>query len=182
MNYATNLKDRTLWYDGDSTIDPDAIADMVLRGMRIKSGVYVSDVNEEIELFNKISEYQLTTKTEVRPFEFEWNIPERYKTMNLRRFLLEKLDQEVERNKSLRTEEDVEIRLERIDTELEMYYTHNLNMLLRTTIFIIDTFREKNVVWGVGRGSACSSYILYLVGIHDIDSVYYELDISDFLR
>lgn len=181
MNEKTVLKDRVLWFDGDSTIEPDIIADMVLRGMKLKRGIYVSEVTDEIEQFNLISDYQLEKKEHNRPFSFDWNIPEKYKTMNIRRFLLKRLEAEVAKNDRL-TEDAIDERLARIDEELELYYTNNLNMLLRTTIFIIDTFREKNVVWGVGRGSACSSYILYLIGIHDIDSVHYDLDISDFIR
>jgi DNA polymerase III alpha subunit len=181
MRESTKLKDRILWFDGDSTVEPDAIADMVLRGMKLKKGIYVAEVTDDITQFNQISDYQLEVKSENRPFSFDWNIPEKYQNLNLRKFLLKRLSAEVERNESL-SDSDIEVRIERIDTELERYYTSNAHMLLRTVIYIIDTFREQNIVWGVGRGSACSSYILYLVGVHDIDSVFYELDISDFLR
>lgn len=181
MRENTQLKDRTLWFDGDSTIEPDIIADMVLKGMSLKKGICVSEVTDEIAQFNQISDYQLEEKTENRPLSFDWKIPERYMTMNLRKFLLERLESEVERNPSL-SDSDIEIRLERIDDEIERYYQSNLNALLRTTVYIVDVFKEKNIVWGVGRGSACSSYILYLIGIHDIDSVFYDLDIGDFLR
>lgn len=181
MRENTILNDRVLWFDGDSTIEPDVIADMVLKGMSLKRGIFVSEVTEEIEKFNQISDYQLEEKVQNRPLRFDWNIPEKYQTMNLRTFLLKKLESEVDRNEAL-SAEDIDLRIERIDDELDRYYKSNSNLLLRTTVFIIDTFREKNIVWGVGRGSACSSYILYLIGIHDIDSVHYDLDISDFLR
>lgn len=177
----TVLKDRVLWFDGDSTIEPEVLADIVLRGLRIKKGVCVAKVTDEVERFNKLSDYQLEEKTENRPFSFDWNIPEKYRNVNLRTYLLAKLYKEVEANSKL-TDADVEERIKRVDDELELYYEKNIHMLLRTTLFIIDTFRERNVVWGVGRGSACSSYILYLVGVHAIDSVYYDLEISDFLR
>jgi DNA polymerase III alpha subunit len=49
-------------------------------------------------------------------------------------------------------------------------------------IYVIDVMTEKNVVWGVGRGSSCSSYLLYLLGLHEVDPVKYEIEISDFLR
>jgi DNA polymerase III alpha subunit len=42
--------------------------------------------------------------------------------------------------------------------------------------------REKNIVWGVGRGSSVASYVLYLLGVHKIDSIYYDLDVEEFLR
>jgi len=37
-------------------------------------------------------------------------------------------------------------------------------------------------MWGVGRGSSVSSYILYLIGVHKIDSIKYDLDYKEFLR
>ena len=40
--------------------------------------------------------------------------------------------------------------------------------------------REKNIIWGVGRGSSVSSYILYLIGVHRINSIKYELDYKEF--
>jgi DNA polymerase III alpha subunit len=42
--------------------------------------------------------------------------------------------------------------------------------------------REKDIVWGVGRGSSVASYVLYLIGVHKIDSLFFDLDIEDFLR
>jgi DNA polymerase III alpha subunit len=38
------------------------------------------------------------------------------------------------------------------------------------------------VIWGVGRGSSVSSYVLYLLGVHRINSMYYDLDVGEFLR
>lgn len=181
MNDCTQLRDRVLWFDGDSTVEPDAIADMILRGMNIKRGIYVAEENDEIKQFNLISETPLTVKSESRKLNFDWNIPDKYLTLKLAPFLLGKLEREIQQNKTL-TDKDIETRISRVEDELERYYECNLNFLLRTAIYIIDIFREKNVVWGVGRGSACGSYILYLIGIHDIDSVYFDLDAGDFLR
>jgi DNA polymerase III alpha subunit len=42
--------------------------------------------------------------------------------------------------------------------------------------------RENDIVWGVGRGSSVASYTLYLIGVHKIDSIKYELDINEFLK
>ena len=49
-------------------------------------------------------------------------------------------------------------------------------------IYLIDLMRTNNIVWGVGRGSSVSSYILYLIGVHKVNSILYKLDINDFLR
>ena len=54
--------------------------------------------------------------------------------------------------------------------------------MLRYLIYLVDVMRENNVVWGVGRGSSVASYILYLIGIHKVDSVKHNLDYTEFLR
>ena len=177
----TALKDRVLWFDGDSTVNPDTIADMVLSGMRLRKGIHVETITPEIERFNSISTYQLGVKTENRQLSFDWDIPERYLTMNVEKFLLRRLDEEVSAHPEF-TDADIELRISRLENELELFYECNLNFLLRTSIYIVDSFIEREVVWGVGRGSSCASYILYLIGVHDIDSVKYELDPTDFLR
>ena len=54
--------------------------------------------------------------------------------------------------------------------------------LLRYMIYLVDFMRENNIVWGVGRGSSVASYVLYLIGVHRIDSIQYDLDWREFLR
>lgn len=61
--------------------------------------------------------------------------------------------------------------------ELEMAFfekTLNIKFLLRLHR-MIEEFKEKGVVWGVGRGSAISSVILYILEIHDIDPCEYGI-------
>ena len=48
--------------------------------------------------------------------------------------------------------------------------------------YLVDTLRKNKIVWGVGRGSSVASYVLYLLGVHRINSIYYELDIAEFLK
>lgn len=70
----------------------------------------------------------------------------------------------------------------RIELELELFRTRNLFPILQTLIYIVDTMRKHNVVCGVGRGSSVASYCLYLIGIHRINSLKYNLDIHEFLK
>ena len=71
---------------------------------------------------------------------------------------------------------------ERVIAELQLFRQHNMIDLLRYLKYLVDTMRENNIVWGVGRGSSVASYVLYLLGVHRIDSMYYELDPAEFLR
>ena len=67
-------------------------------------------------------------------------------------------------------------------TELLLYQERGMFDLLRFLVYIVDVMREQDIVWGVGRGSSVASYVLYLIGVHKIDSLYYDLDIAEFLR
>jgi DNA polymerase III alpha subunit len=66
--------------------------------------------------------------------------------------------------------------------ELAEFEARKLFPVLQLLIYIIETMRKNSLVWGVGRGSSVASYILYLLGIHKVDSVKYKLDIKEFLK
>jgi DNA polymerase III alpha subunit len=70
----------------------------------------------------------------------------------------------------------------RVDMELTLYKARNLYSILQLMIYIVDMMRKNNLVWGVGRGSSVASYVLYLIGIHKIDSLKYNLNIEEFLK
>jgi len=97
-----------------------------------------------------------------------WLIPDKYKSINVKEYVL---------NKTSKPEE-----IDRVEMEYKLYEERHLIDILRCMIFLIDFFKENDIVWGVGRGSSVSSYILYLIGVHKIDSLRYQLDISEFLK
>lgn len=70
----------------------------------------------------------------------------------------------------------------RVDEELTLFIQHGMFDLLFYLKYLVDTMREHNIVWGVGRGSSVASYVLYLIGIHKVDSIRYKLDIHEFLK
>ena len=70
----------------------------------------------------------------------------------------------------------------RVEMELELYKTRNLYPMLQLVIYIVDTLRKHNLVWGVGRGSSVASYVLYLIGAHKVNSHKYTLNIREFLK
>ena len=72
--------------------------------------------------------------------------------------------------------------LQRVGEELLLFQEHDLFDLLRYLRYLVDTMKANNVIWGVGRGSSVASYVLYLLGMHKIDSLHYDLDPKEFLR
>jgi DNA polymerase III alpha subunit len=175
-SYKTSLRDRTLWFDGDSSFDPNNL----LRVMQHYNVHYVDTINDVVKEFNKhcSKEQELVVKQSVRPLSFEWNLPEEYKSLNVKFYVLNKF---VETTKDVASDEFDERSL-RVIRELNMYESRGLFDVLRAIIFVINTLSASGTVWGVGRGSSVSSYVLYLIGVHDVDSFAYNLDIEDFLH
>ena len=71
---------------------------------------------------------------------------------------------------------------DRVSSELELFIQHGMLDLLYYLKYLVDTMRENKIVWGVGRGSSVASYVLFLMGVHKIDSIKYNLDIKEFLK
>ena len=97
-----------------------------------------------------------------------WHMPDAYKTLDIAEHVLGLCKTQPE--------------LQRVGEELLLYQERDLFNLLRYLKYFVDTMRLNNVVWGLGRGSSTASYILYLLGVHKIDSLYYDLPIEEFLK
>lgn len=96
-----------------------------------------------------------------------WFMPEEYKNMDIEGFLVNQCPKQ---------------NYQRLIDELQEFRSRNMIDLLRWLKYFVDTCRSENLVWGVGRGSSVASYTLFLLGVHKIDSVKYNLDWRDFLR
>lgn len=121
-------------------------------------GIYVPiDYKEDVpvELFDHIQ-------------QSNWYMPDEYKNMDIAQWLLDQCKTDPE--------------LQRVGEELLLYQERDLFNLLRYLKYFVDTLRANKVVWGLGRGSSVASYVLYLIGVHKINSMYYDLDIGEFLR
>jgi len=127
------------------------------------------------ELFNgatpNLVEYQQSTQS-LEQFDIEtraeWLMPQEYKSLDIAKYVLDQCKTEAE--------------LQRAGAELILYQDRDMFDLLRYLKYLVDTMRKHNIVWGVGRGSSVASYVLYLIGIHKIDSLYFDLPIEEFLK
>jgi len=181
MDEFIELNDRKLWVDGDSTItNRQLLYDMILSGLPI-SKYYVPEIDKEVKLYNSNNlGNELLVKENVSTLSTEWLTPTEYKAINTTTYILRKLYDEVNINNF--TDSDIKKRLDRVNYELHMWEKYNLIPLLQQLIFIIDTFNKNNIIWGTGRGSSCCCYILYLIGLHNVDSILYELDTKEFFK
>lgn len=177
----TQLKDRTLYYDGDSEVSPDRVVELIDKGLK---DLFVTEITDEIKQYNQFSSKTITKKGEIRPLSFKWKLPEPYKNwtdQNVVDYIIDKCCEYNALDDSIDSD-DADVRAMRVSEELHLYKQLNLLPVLKAIIYVINTLQDKKIVWGVGRGSSVSSYVLYLLGVHDVDSIKYDLDITDFLR
>lgn len=97
-----------------------------------------------------------------------WFLPEDYLNLDIENYLLALCSTQLE--------------TDRITREIELYKKHNMINVLKCVKYIVDTLRENKVVWGVGRGSSVASYSLFLLGLHKINSIKYNLPIGEFFK
>lgn len=137
----------------------------------------IVEFSPEVEQLEKITGLRFIDpfvndpESSIEDFDFamqsDWFMPDEYKNLDILKYVMELSPPE---------------NLERTAEELDAFAERNMLNLLRWLKYFVDTMRSKNIVWGLGRGSSVASYVLFLIGVHKIDSVKYELDWKEFLR
>lgn len=118
-------------------------------------------------IFRNNTTNTLTTEEFDLDNQKNWSMPEDYKKLDIEGYLVNVCPKE---------------HYERLIQELREFRARNMLDLLKWLKYFVDTARKENIVWGVGRGSSVSSYVLFLIGVHKIDSIKYKLDFKEFMR
>ena len=156
------------------------LVDMIYSGNVEKCHVVLCEESDDVDMFNTAMEEQgfdklqkyipldVDQKTFDGVCQSEWFMPEEYKAIDVQNWVLNKCTTDKE--------------IARARQELIEFKKRDMNNLLRYMIYLVDFMRENDIVWGVGRGSSVASYVLYLIGVHKINSIKYDLDWREFLR
>jgi DNA polymerase III alpha subunit len=128
----------------------------------------VRDLSVQYPLLDRYQEITQSLEEFDANNQATWHMPKQYQDLDIAEWLIQQCKTNSE--------------LERVGDELLMYQEKQLFPLLCYLKYLVDVMREHNIVWGVGRGSSVSSYVLYLIGVHRINSLQYNLDIREFLR
>lgn len=181
----TCLRGRILWYDGDSTVSEERLMQLIAVQPNT-DGLFVEEMSDTIRQYNRFvpPEKQISVKSVVHEHRLDWVIPTEFLDLDVKEYVEDRLWDELEDHGWIGDGMTAagSLRILRTKNELKLYESAGLTDVIRTLIYIINTLRANDVVWGVGRGSSVASYVLYLIGVHDVDSVEYQLDIKDFLR
>lgn len=166
----TVLRDRILYHDGTCQVKPEQVPQLFLSGLT-PDKICVTEINDDIELFNSLSDIIIgTTKNNISDLNFSWNVPKKYLELDLEIFILQKIQ-------GLDTVYAV-----RAAQELEEIKKRKLDNLFKTLIYVLDVLRESKTLWGVGRGSACASLVLHLIGLHSVDPIKFHISMEEFFH
>jgi len=155
---------------GNMYIEEDDIIELMLSNRQVK--ILPRDSQGYAKFEAQCKSYGIDTPFTVvsAVSGIEWNMPAGYKNLNVQHHI-DKLHPNLTAAQWIR-----------ITEELHEFETRNLNDLLRFLIYFVDQMRSHNVIYGVGRGSSIASYVLFLLGVHRINSYKYNLDIKEFLK
>lgn len=162
---------------GQQILDEIDLCDLYLTNPAqiIKTALVTDSINFDdnlvLDSIPKLNKYQtpMLSKDEFDARnQSMWAMPQEYVEMDIAKWILDQC----------KTDEE----LQRAGEELIKYQERDMFMLLRYLKYLVDTMRKYKIVWGVGRGSSVASYVLFLIGIHKINSLYYQLSINEFLK
>jgi DNA polymerase III alpha subunit len=165
---------------GEMIFNESDVCDLLMSGRnpaRIKRMLVDSSVNIEqmVDFVDRMPEFIKHVGDPIvnmtvfdQKNQARWHMPEEYKQLDIVEYILGLCATEAE--------------LQRVGQELLLYQERDLFNLLRYLKYLVDVMTENQVIWGVGRGSSVASYVLYKLGVHRIDSMFYNLEPDEFLR
>lgn len=164
---------------GQSIYSSNDLVDLLYKNPDLKlDNFLISDVSQFNQAVKSLHlEYPVLKEYQPKKISIElfdqtnqsnWYMPQSYLDLDIEKYV----------NSLCKTQQE----LDRISEELILYKKFNLYKLLQYLVYLVDVMRKHKIVWGVGRGSSVASYILYLIGLHKVNSLKYNLDINEFLR
>lgn len=148
--------------------DPESALDQYLVSNPEEFNSSVKQTSAEFSTLKKYQLPNLNLDEFDSKLQSQWYMPEEYKNLDIAKWVLDQCK--------------VPEELQRVGEELLLFLDRNLFDLLRYLKYLVDVMRKNNIVWGVGRGSSTASYVLYIIGVHKINSLYYDIPINDFLK
>jgi hypothetical protein len=164
---------------GELIFNETDICDLVMQGHDIYSAKQILiddsvDIDSAVEFLNNFPQFVKHNNDEIAVADWDrlqqanWHMPPEYKELDIAEYVLSLCVNDAE--------------LQRCGAELLLYQERDLFNLLRYLRYLVDVMTQNRIIWGVGRGSSVASFVLYKLGVHRINSLYYNLDINEFLR
>lgn len=168
----TELNGYAVWYDGYADVGTDEVKAVSLMLSGVPTEKIVCRTAGAKILNQRSFEYSIKVRKE------ECMIPEKQWTFNgsssfvsIKQSVLQKV------NSSYNTNEYID----RVNAELAIFEScEDGKKFIECVQYMVEQFNSNDMVWGVGRGSSCASLVLFLMGIHCVDPVKYDIDMQEF--
>ena len=169
------ITNRKIDNNGLVVCDEKSLIDSMFVDPKYIDKIVASHISKDIDTYNKWAKIydfnQITTNESIidhKENQKSWFMPEEYKNFDIESHLLSlcKNDNEIQR----------------VKLELKEYNDRNLYNLLKYLKYLVDVMLQEKIIYGIGRGSSVSSFVLYLLKVHRINSLTMNLDISEFLK
>lgn len=172
----TDLLKYRLWYDGVKSYTYDQLCDSSFSEPDLLKSCYISGHDSSFEEFYQMVDIRYPIKDSLLPFDN--SISSSIDTsFNLYDFIVDKFitlnlyEQKIHVCK----------KFERLETEWCKVQILKKEKLLYIVIHVVNTLNVNKIPW-CSRGSCSASYILYLLGVHHIDSFKYDIDDAEFFK
>jgi len=166
---------------GEIILDETDLCDLIMQGRDLTQMECVVEPDVDIESAVQVIEDPGQLVTWTFPYDSDISVPY-WDSIQQRNRHMPAEYQQLDIAEHVVAMCDTPEKLQRVGHELLLYQERGLFDLLRYLKYLVDTMHDNHVIWGVGRGSSVASYVLYLLGVHRIDSMYYDLDVGEFLR
>jgi Bacterial DNA polymerase III alpha NTPase domain len=171
-----DLGNRQILDDGTVLLSDDAAIEVLYRGGRLEGQLF--DRSEAVDLYNQgLRTLDLAlAKLSIRGSDSlsqpdwyaTWLTPQNWAEADVLQYCLD-----------LCSNDDQRIR---VCEEIKLFQERDMIPVLQHLMWLVFNFRQRGIVWGVGRGSSVSSYVLFLIGINRIDPLKFDLDVGEFLK
>lgn len=164
--YTDNRNGRVLLKDGTSVLSSFGYARHVLNGTLPEQAKVLEDYDSLV--YDQLN----NTKVSIQVNEEDPLPPEHTHTD-------EQLDYLLQLIVSSPRYQDTDEFNERIEVEIE-YFDRSENIIFILKCYdLIQEFKKKGIVWGVGRGSSCASLVCFLLEINDINPLVFDIQFSE---
>ena len=179
-----DLKGYRIYFDGTvEAHDPERTHELLLLGLK-PSQVSTKELTEDLNLHNSLidtPEEKINTSHDIEQIVNAitpelYQIPNEYLSIDLKEFTLTKY------RELLSGEPESQIAIARINTELEEINKRGIENLFKTIIYVVDQFKKNGTVFGVGRGSSCACFILYVLGLNLVNPLKYDIPVDEFFH
>jgi DNA polymerase III alpha subunit len=167
---------------GEIVFDEQDLCDLVMQGhdllklngvivdppVDLETAALILDDVPGFVQYDKYVEENLSVQEFDHRNQQRWFMPQEYQQLDIAKLVLDLCSTDAE--------------LQRVGEELLLYQERNLFDLLRYLKYLVDVMQTNRLIWGVGRGSSVASYVLYLMRVHRVNSMFYDLDPTEFLR